>query len=246
MKVQSAGSQTNESTQMEVAQSAAPTARPNGAPPMFDTSAHRPSDCRADGARQAWLLPSTINPSFDVPVHYASKPYGSLHADVNNQGVYKDDKGTAYIKQRVRTYPVKYDKGNGTWRVYRPDNSTKYQYPVRTDRSGNWHTHGEVGLAGGWEGDPLASLNKAQHEIMDLRAQIQRLENQKQQLTQQWDQLQRGLIQAIGSPQTTPSLSERQSLMLEIHRLHGQRMSVLNELAALKSKVLGLQRSLGL
>ncbi len=86
---------------------------------------------------------------FDVPAAYARKPKGGLHADPNSAGVFRDEKGQAYIKSGDQTWPVNFDKDNGTWRVYSPDNPTKYQYPVRADESGNWQVHDEVGLKGG-------------------------------------------------------------------------------------------------
>ncbi|WGS49094.1 hypothetical protein LFL96_15155 [Paraburkholderia sp. D15] len=103
-----------------------------------------------------------------------------MRADQATRGVYRGDNGQAFIKQGDQTYPVRYDKDNGTWRVHSPENPTKYAYPVRQDESGNWHTHSEVGLKGGGGQKPAkAEISGGPRQIVEQR--IQQLQGQLQQ-----------------------------------------------------------------
>jgi DNA-binding CsgD family transcriptional regulator len=110
---------------------------------------------------------------FGVPETYARKPQGSLHADPDSSGVFRDETGQAYIKSGEQMYPVKYDKDNGTWRVYVPENQAKYQYPVKLDEHGNWQAHGDVGLHGG---TPAISPETRQRAVELLREGLSRRE----------------------------------------------------------------------
>jgi len=103
---------------------------------------------------------------FGVPETYARKPQGSLHADPDSSGVFRDETGQAYIRSGEQMYPVKYDKDNGTWRVYVPENQAKCQYPVKLDEHGNWQAHGDVGLHGG---GPAISPETRQRAVELLR-----------------------------------------------------------------------------
>ncbi|CAE6842381.1 hypothetical protein R75483_07206 [Paraburkholderia domus] len=100
--------------------------------------------------------PSTSEAHFDVPAQYAAKPSGNLQADRNSPGIFRDDKGQAYIQAADKNWAVQYDKANGTWRAYSPDDGSKVQYPVRLDEQGNWQVHNDVGLKGGNPGDTAA------------------------------------------------------------------------------------------
>ncbi|MFM0558148.1 helix-turn-helix domain containing protein, partial [Paraburkholderia sediminicola] len=84
-----------------------------------------------------------------LPEGYARQPAGRLEADPDSPGIFRDSKFQAYIRANGQTWPVRYDTDNGTWRVYQPDNPTKYQYPVRLDAHGNWQVHGDTGIPGG-------------------------------------------------------------------------------------------------
>ncbi|MFL9903890.1 hypothetical protein PQR71_38175 [Paraburkholderia fungorum] len=93
--------------------------------------------------------PSASGSHFDVPAQYAGKPKGNLEADPHTPGVFRDDKGQSYIQAGEQNWPVRYDKDNGTWRVYQPDDPAKLQYPIALDEQGNWQVHDDVGLKGG-------------------------------------------------------------------------------------------------
>ncbi|PQV45204.1 hypothetical protein [Paraburkholderia sp. BL21I4N1] len=96
-------------------------------------------------------------------------------------GVAYDDKGQGFIKQDALTLPVRYDKANGTWRVFTPENPTKYQPPVSQDNNGTWQVHGNVGLPGGFKGDLMAA-QAAVLRITQLQQRIPQLENRLQQV----------------------------------------------------------------
>ncbi|MFL9907380.1 hypothetical protein [Paraburkholderia sp. RL17-337-BIB-A] len=93
--------------------------------------------------------PPASDSHFDVPAQYAGKPKGNLEADPNSPGVFRDENGQSYIQAGEQNWPVRYDKDNGTWRVYHPDDAAKLQYPVGLDEQGNWQVHDDVGLKGG-------------------------------------------------------------------------------------------------
>jgi hypothetical protein len=103
--------------------------------------------------------PSESDSRFDVPVQYAGKPKGNLEADPNSAGVFRDENGQSYIQAGEQNWPVRYDKDNGTWRVYQPDDAAKLQYPVGLDEQGNWQVHDDVGLKGGNPGAAGDSSN---------------------------------------------------------------------------------------
>lgn len=132
---------------------------------------------------------ATTTEQFGVPVQYARTPGGDLHTDPGAQGVLRDDKGQAYIDVSGKTYPVRYDKDNGTWRVNNPDDPAKFQYPVRQDEQGNWQVHDDVGLKGG--GNP----GRVSQALLTRRTQ---LETQRQQLQHDQHQLQEQLRQFPG------------------------------------------------
>lgn len=148
MKVQSANNQSHEISQAQTARSNGPDTEPITAPSVFDTSGYRPS---VDGR------------AGEVP-----------HAN----GVAWDNQGQRFIKQGAQTYPVKYDKDNGTWRVVNPENPAKYQYPVKQDENGAWHTHSDVGLQGGSRGQRLQTLlNDAKRNLEQSIAEEKQLMN---------------------------------------------------------------------
>ncbi|MFL9901565.1 hypothetical protein PQR71_26045 [Paraburkholderia fungorum] len=133
--------------------------------------------------------PATTGAQFDVPAQYARKPGGDLHADPGTQGVLRDDKGQAYIDMSGKTYPVRYDNDNGTWRVYNPDDPAKFQYPVRQDEHGDWQVHDDVGLKGG---------GNATNVPPNLQARRTELENQRQQLQHDQHELEEQIRQFPG------------------------------------------------
>ncbi|CAE6819578.1 hypothetical protein [Paraburkholderia haematera] len=65
------------------------------------------------------------------------------------QGVLTDGNGQRYIPNSGKIYPARFDRDNGTWRVYQPNNAYRPQYPVRLDAQGDWKVHSDVGLKGG-------------------------------------------------------------------------------------------------
>jgi hypothetical protein len=104
-------------------------------------------------------VPSASDPRFDVPDQYAARPKGNVEADPDNPGVLRDDNGQSFVQAGEHNWPVRYDKDNGTWRVYQPDNPAKPQYPVALDAQGNWRRHDDVGLKGGNNGATAAGGN---------------------------------------------------------------------------------------
>ncbi|MFM0228554.1 hypothetical protein PQR32_42065, partial [Paraburkholderia dipogonis] len=102
-----------------------------------------------------------------MPEGYARQPAGKLEADPDSPGIFRDSKLQAYIRANGQTWPVRYDADNGTWRVYQPDNPTKYQYPVRLDAHGNWQVHGDTGIPGGRPRIPAETRQKAEALFRD-------------------------------------------------------------------------------
>jgi hypothetical protein len=96
---------------------------------------------------------SEASAQFTVPKEYARAPNGGLKANNDFPGVFQDDKGNNFVQAGNQNWPVRYDKDNGTWRVYNPDNAAKPQYPVQLDEHGDWQVHNNVGLKGGNPGD---------------------------------------------------------------------------------------------
>lgn len=181
---------------------------------------------------------------FDVPDSYAGNPHGRLHADPLMNGVYRNYKGDAYIKQGDLAFPIRYDRGNGTWRAHSQESPTKYAYPVKQDDNGAWHTHGDVGMAGGWPGDPLNTVNKVQHEISVLEREIHQLNNQHQQLTQRWDQTKSELDQFQRGGVWYLTRSETRAVNEEIANIHTQLIDVQQRLLEKNNRVRQLQQSL--
>ncbi|MFM0673723.1 hypothetical protein [Paraburkholderia sediminicola] len=95
--------------------------------------------------------PSTNGARFDVPDRYASVPDGELVPDPDRQGIFRDNKLQAYIKVNGKTWPVRWDKEQGTWRVYQTNAPSNHQYSVRLDEHGNWQVHSDTGLRGGMD-----------------------------------------------------------------------------------------------
>lgn len=234
MKVQPFSGQTYDSGQSAGISGGEQSVGPRSMPAVFDAAGHRPSEGAgvANGATLPGSSPFTGSKQFGVPASYASKPSGHLQADLGNQGVVRDDKGQALIRQGGQTYPVRYDKDNGTWRVYSPENPTKYQYAVKQDERGDWHTHGQVGLPGGWLGD----AGQAKHQaIANVRQQIQHLQAQSAQLThsRQWYQNQ------VSSPHLTPEY--QMQAQAQVNNLSGQIAAVTNQLSTLQNQLQNLQ-----
>lgn len=86
-----------------------------------------------------------------LPDDYAVQPTpAALKPASGQQGVLVDNDGRRYITRDGKTYPARFDKDNGTWRVWQDANPYRPQYPVRLDDQGNWQVHNDVGLKGGW------------------------------------------------------------------------------------------------
>ncbi|WP_144114092.1 helix-turn-helix domain-containing protein [Paraburkholderia sp. BCC1886] len=65
-------------------------------------------------------------------------------------GILVDERDGRYIDLAGKLYHVRFDKDNGTWRVFMKDNPLKPQYPVTFDATTRqWSPHDDVGLAGG-------------------------------------------------------------------------------------------------
>ncbi|RKF39087.1 hypothetical protein BCY88_33555 [Paraburkholderia fungorum] len=142
---------------------------------------------------------SASSSNFDaVPQQYAGKPSGNLEADPNSPGVFRDEKGQAYIQAADKDWPVNYDKDNGTWRVYNPADASKPQQPVQLDQQGNWQTHDNVGLKGGNPGDTAAGGSNANNrERLNTETQNSPTGNQPGSYTNSVNAV-NGLLQRLG------------------------------------------------
>lgn len=91
-----------------------------------------------------------------LPDSYAVQPAAdSLKAAMGWKNVLIDNNGQHYISSGGKTYPVRFDMDNNTWRAYQPDNAYRPQYPVRLNTQGDWEVHNNVGLKGGMDPNPL-------------------------------------------------------------------------------------------
>ncbi|MBN3754989.1 hypothetical protein G3N95_18725 [Paraburkholderia sp. Tr-20389] len=84
-----------------------------------------------------------------VPDTYEATSNGGLTPDKPSPGIYRDSMGQGYIKQGGKTYAVRYDRDNATWRVVSPEGGAKPSYPVRLKGDGTWELNPDVGLKGG-------------------------------------------------------------------------------------------------
>lgn len=173
---------------------------------------------------------------FDLPTRYAQKPQGALHPEPNRPDIFRDDRGQRYIRSGDQTWPVKYDKENGTWRIYDPSNPTKYQYPVRLNERGSWQLHGDVGLKGGGGDGGRSNIGalqqgNLQHELQMHRAALQ---NERLDLLNQRHNLEHQLHQFPG-----PQHANRTGLELAHlhHMLLGNLTQVNNRLHAIAQEL---------
>ncbi|WP_347253024.1 hypothetical protein [Leminorella grimontii] len=114
--------------------------------------------------------------SVSLPEEYKVFPEGPL-SEEEGTGILFDEKGHHYINQSGDIYPVLFDAGNDTWRVYSTEGkNVKYQYPVFLDEEGVWQTHSDVGLKGGGkvQNPPLTAEEKQQ--VVDALREQQRQE----------------------------------------------------------------------
>ena len=178
--------------------------------------------------------PVTKGAKFDVPEQYARKPSGDLHADPDTKGVSRDDKGQSYIDVSGKTYPVRYDKDNGTLRVYNPDDPAKVQYPVKQDEHGDWQVHNDVGLKGG------GSTTVVPHNLLARRTE---LENQRQQLQHEQHEVQEQIRQFPG-----PQHAGRSGMELAYldHALRGRLTDVNNRLQNVHQQLQEVQHEIQL
>ncbi|WGS49093.1 hypothetical protein LFL96_15150 [Paraburkholderia sp. D15] len=165
---------------------------------------------------------------------YAVTPGGPLRDDPSTRGVFRGDDGQAYLRQGDQTYPARYDKDNGTWRIHTPDNPAKYAYPVKQDESGNWRAHGDVGLPGGFRGAPPAGIGWGQHAVLQLQQQVQHLQNQQAQLQQEHQNLHSQLQQFPGPQHANRSPAELAQLQ---GMLQSQLGNVTNQLQAVNQQI---------
>ncbi len=93
--------------------------------------------------------PRPAGTQLQLPLSYEQRPPGALQADPDHPGIHTDTKGQRYIQDAQHTYAVRFDAGNGTWRVYQPDNPTRPGIAVRQNADGRWQIHHDVGLPGG-------------------------------------------------------------------------------------------------
>lgn len=192
MKVQSAYSGMNLPSHVALVRNAGHATEARAAPPLFNNSSDIPSKLAGGESEHA-----AHTAQLRVPPGYASKPAGELHADPVASGVLRDGKAQSYISQDNQTFPVRYDQANATWRIFSPENPTKYQYPVRRDERGDWHQHGEVGLPGGSGGGNRQGVGGSPHGALPphLQARQQQLQNERQDLLQQRNDLDNQLRQ---------------------------------------------------
>ncbi|MDR5882146.1 hypothetical protein [Caballeronia sp. LZ032] len=81
-------------------------------------------------------------------------------------GVMVDQQGQNFITMDGQPFAVKYDKDNGTWRVYDRNNPWRPSFPVRVNEEGVWKSHSDTGLVGG---APRLSAEEKKAILDDVR-----------------------------------------------------------------------------
>jgi hypothetical protein len=110
-----------------------------------------------------------------LPASYALEAIPTDYGTTNSPGVLIDQKGgQKFIVDGGNAYPIRYDSGNQTWRVYQPDKPANPGIPVRRNADGSWSSHGDVGIKGG---DPA----QVAHERAQLQMQRARVQQDVQQ-----------------------------------------------------------------
>ncbi len=128
-------------------------ARPAPPPPSDTVAARFEHRFAVDGPPSATPGSNRVPPprpagtELQLPLSYEQRPPGALQADPDHPGIHTDTKGQRYIQDAQHTYAVRFDAGNGTWRVYQPDNPTRPGIAVRQNTDGRWQIHHDVGAA---------------------------------------------------------------------------------------------------
>ncbi|MGA9916488.1 MAG: hypothetical protein WBR17_28530 [Paraburkholderia sp.] len=108
-----------------------------------------------------------------LPDDYAVQPApAALKPASGQQGVLVDNDGRRYITRDGKTYPARFDKDNGTWRVWQDANPYRPQYPIRLDDQGNWQVHNDVGLKGGMDPAGAGPSGLQQSQSFDRAYQV--------------------------------------------------------------------------
>lgn len=106
-----------------------------------------------------------INGEQPLPASYQYEAPITQSTPGSAPGVMVDQRGQNFITMDGQAFAVKYDKDNGTWRVYDRNNPWRPSFPVRVNEEGIWGPHSETGLAGGV---PPISAEKRQAVLDDL------------------------------------------------------------------------------
>ncbi len=221
-----------------VAPAPSPSAKPRVDASYMDKAGS--ADAQGGGAPQAREAGANASPTtsapWTVPDGYAHNPSGQVRMDPDTRGLFRDDKDQAFIKAGDQTYAVRYDKDNGTWRAYRPDDPAKPQYPVKPDEHGNWQVHNDVGLKGGGGESQRPAMGWAQQGDIPLHLQARQMElqNQRQQLLQQRQDVEHQINQFPG-----PGNANRSGLELAHlhHMLTSRRDNLTNQLNQLEQQL---------
>ncbi|MDR5838040.1 hypothetical protein [Caballeronia sp. LZ034LL] len=107
-----------------------------------------------------------INGEQPLPTSYQYEAPITQSTPGSAPGVMVDQQGQNFITMDGQPFAVKYDKDNGTWRVYDRNNPWRPSFPVRVNEEGVWEPHSDTGLAGG---APPLPAEKRQAILDDLR-----------------------------------------------------------------------------
>lgn len=107
-----------------------------------------------------------INGEQPLPTSYQYEAPITQSTPGSALGVMVDQQGQNFITMDGQPFAVKYDKDNGTWRVYDRNNPWRPSFPVRVNEEGVWEPHSDTGLVGG---APPLSVEQKQAILDDLR-----------------------------------------------------------------------------
>jgi hypothetical protein len=111
--------------------------------PSVPDPTHPPAPSAPDPARPAAASAPTAATSFTVPDSYGVPRHSVSLVDTSDPHILAGPQGQRFIVRGERAYPVRDDRGNGTWRAYDAHNPSRPSYPVRLNEQGKWQSHNE-------------------------------------------------------------------------------------------------------
>ncbi|CAB3757013.1 hypothetical protein LMG29542_02978 [Paraburkholderia humisilvae] len=124
--------------------------------------------------------------SAELPSRYASRSKDALKEDSRHLGIYLDDIGQQYLRDKGKNFPARHDATHQTWRIVQPDNPAKPGIPVNRNDDGSWSMTRDVGLPGG--GDTRSQrFSELTNRKRSLESEIAHSQGRSYELQQRYD-----------------------------------------------------------